>query len=170
MSVDLVAVISLCWGAFINTLTFLASRTSLGAYISHLASRFGRKLRSWGFKWPETPVPPDRQELRDALMDIRDLLYLLKQISADQKVMSGLLREMMDQGTNHHSEIRGRLSTISSDAHAIYEVVDKQTLQSDVHVAVTFEVDRLLRNLPQLIRGAETEAEPTPRHRRVASA
>ncbi|KAH6652172.1 hypothetical protein BKA67DRAFT_660935 [Truncatella angustata] len=172
MSVDTVAIISLLWGFFINTLAFLAAHTSLGAYIHHLSSRLMEKLRESGFKWPETPVTPDRQEFFDALKQIRDLQL---QNLNEQKVTSDLLRELRDQGTNHHPEIRDvlseslcRLTTISDGSHAIREALDNHRLRKDVQVALASEVDRILRNLPQSIREAETR--PTYRHRRVASA
>lgn len=138
----------------------------------HLSSRLLAKLRRrWGSKWPETPVPPDYQELRDALKRIHDLL---RQQLDEQRVTSGLLREMKDQGANHHSEIHGILSepsglaTISSDAHTIVDVLKAHRLQSNVHVAMTMEVDRLLRGLPQSI--AEKKIEHRARHLRAASA
>lgn len=172
MPADVVSILSLLWGLFINTLTFLAAHTSLGAWIRHLASRLIRKLRSWGFEWPETPVPPDRQELRDTPTQIQTSS---QGCLVEMRVMSGLLREVMGQGTNHHSEIRDVLSDIhdglyhiSSDARAITEVLTNNTLRADVHVMVAFEVDRLLRRLPQLMREAKTEAKP--RHQRAASA
>lgn len=164
------SIISLVWGYVISTLAFLAAHASLGAWIQRPASQLVRKLRSWGFKWPETPAPPDCEELRDTLIQIR---VLLEQNSQESQVMSELLREMGDQGTNHHSEIREHQSTeldllvqISSDAHEITGVLN--TLRVDVHVVVASEMDRLLQRLPQLIREAESEARP--RHQRAASA
>lgn len=101
-------------------LTSLATKTALGAYISDLTSRLGRKLRSWGLEWPELPAPPDRVERREA--HARNQL-LLSQILAESRVTSQALREMMGQDAKHHEEIRAllsetrdKLSEFSSDA------------------------------------------------------
>lgn len=117
-------------------------------------------------------MPPDRQELRDTPTQNQTSS---QELLDEMKVISGLLRGVMDQGTNHHSVIRGVLSDIhdglnhiSSDARAITEVLTNYTLRTNVHVVVAFEVDRLLRRLPQLMREAKTEAKP--RHQRAASA
>ncbi|KAI3392625.1 hypothetical protein diail_5443 [Diaporthe ilicicola] len=170
MSTDIFGIVRYCWTLFMGILTFLATHTALGAWISRLPSRFGEKTRSWGFKWPEPPVSPDRQELRDAQF-LRDLL---RQNLDATLVMSQLLRDMMDQDTNHHEEMRVALSDsqnilfdISSDAHRIAEVT--AALPEDVRVMVTSEVESLLRKLPQSIREAKNP-EPRVRHMRAASA
>lgn len=125
---------------------------------------------SWSLKWPEAPVPPDHQELRDAP---KQILNLGEQMTVQMTVTSQLLGEMKEQGTEHHSENIAALSDtmkvlsdISSDAHAI--AVVNSTLRKDVHVMMASQVDRLLERLPQSM--GETKTEAKPRHRRAASA
>lgn len=109
-------------------LTFLASNTALGAWIRDLSFRLGRKLRSWGLKWPEPPASPDLKERREAHSE---LLELLRQNQDASIAISETLREMMGQDANHHEEIRrllsdsrDTLSEISSDAQRIVEVTE----------------------------------------------
>lgn len=158
------------WNLFMGILTFLAANTALGAWVRDLSVRFEGQLRSWGFKWPEPPVSPDLQERREAHAE---LLALLSQNRDASYAISQALRDMMGQDTNHHEEIRGilsesrdTLSEISSDARRIVAV--NQSLASNVRVVAAFEVDRLLRNLPQSIQ--ETKPKARARHLRAASA
>lgn len=158
------------WNLFMGILTFLAPNTALGAWIRDLSSRFGEKLRSWWFKWPEPPASPDLKERREAHTQ---LLALLSQNRDASYAISQALRDMMGQDAKHHEEIlevlsvsRGILSHISSDAQEIADV--SKTLSENVRVVAAFEVDRLLRNLPQSIQ--ETKSEPRARHLRAASA
>lgn len=151
-------------------LTFFATNTALGAWIRHLSSRLCRKLRSWGFKWPELPASPNRKERRETQSQ---LLILLSQNRDASTAISQTLRELMEQDAKHHEEIRKDLSDLrdilskgSSDAQRIVEVTE--ALSRDVRVVATSEVDRLLRKLPQSI--LEAKSEPKARHLRAASA
>ena len=159
-----------CWNLVIGILTFFASNTALGAWVRDLSFRPGRKLRSWGFKWPEPPVSPDLEERREAHSQLSDLLSQNRDAS---NAISQALRDMMEQDTNHHEEIRrvlsesrDTLSKISSDAQRIVEVTE--ALSNNARVVAAFEVDRLLRNLPQSIHEAKSESRA--RHLRAASA
>lgn len=136
-----------CWNLFMGILTFLATKTALGAYVSDLTSRLGRKLRSWGLEWPELPASPDRVEQREAHARTE---LLLSQILAERRVTSQALREMMGQDAKHHEEVRALLSEtrdISSDALEI--AGELRSLPEDVRVMATSSVFRVLRDLPR---------------------
>lgn len=159
-----------CCNLVIGILTFLASNTALGAWVRGLSARLGRKLRSWGFKWPEPPVSPDFEQRREAHSRLLDCLSQNRNASND---ISQTLRVMMEQDKKHHQEIcealsdsKNALRNISTDAQKIVEVTE--ALSNHVRVVAAFEVDRLLRKLPQSIHEAETE--PRARHLRAASA
>lgn len=137
------------------------------------ATSLSASAGSWGLgglKWPEPPVSPDLEERREAHSQLLDLLSQNRDASY---AISQALREMMEQDTKHHEEIRrvlsdsqDTLSKISSDAQRIVEVTE--ALSKNVRVVAAFEVDRLLRKLPQSIQ--EDKSEPRPPLKRWASA
>ena len=166
----LFAYITVCWSVIIGSLAFLATNTSLGAWISHLSVVLGRKLRSWGLKWPEPPASADLIERREAY---GQLLVQLEENRKASNAVCNTLRQMMEQNAKHHEEITRRLLALEATLSQISYSAGRHIQKTDefaktVRAVAAFEVDRLLRKLSQSNHEANTE--PRTQHLRAASA
>ncbi|KAI2469996.1 hypothetical protein F4781DRAFT_430902 [Annulohypoxylon bovei var. microspora] len=164
MANSLIVVASYCLGIAIVALGILVATFLLGILFVY--------LEDWGWNIPSAPASPDQQKTWKAF----------GLLTEESKTISHLLHELKDQTAEHHAEHRRvqsehgdlfermvlAISQTSVDAHELARRL-RQQLGTDVHVAVTSGVDRLLRDLPQSIREAKSERS-MDRQRRWASA